>query len=243
MFLLERFSVLRYLEEEYTIFCKQDLGTVLTSKLICCSKSCEVRIGLIVPTNRRNDGFLFSELWHTFETGSLMNIDFPGSVISLGLRKTPAFWIIQSIRGLKSVKLSSGTGCHVVQYSDNKLSSVTSQNTIILTLNIMRTSKYQNTVTKPNGLLQWNFNRKYEMLCLGCPLCGAESFLRSWHYLINRINNFIRKCNNILIHHMRKNYIKSTNFIPYPHKKFSRTTTKLPNSRTQLFWTPNYFIN
>lgn len=114
MFLLGRFSVLRYLEEEYTIFCKQDLGTVLSSKLICCLKSCDVRIGLIIPTNRRNNGFLFLEFWHTFETGIVMNIDFPGSVISVGPRKTPAFWIIQSIRGLKSLKLSSGTGCHVV---------------------------------------------------------------------------------------------------------------------------------
>jgi len=114
MLLLQRFSVLRYLEEEYTIFCKQDLGPVLTAKLICCLKSCDVRIGLIIPTSRRNNGVLFLELWYTFETGGLMNIDFPGSMIILGLRKIPAFWRIQSIRPLKSLKWSSGTGCHVV---------------------------------------------------------------------------------------------------------------------------------
>jgi len=60
---LERFSVLRYLEEEYTIFCKQDLGRVVTSKLICCVKSLDVRIGLIVTRNRkRKVFFFFSEL-------------------------------------------------------------------------------------------------------------------------------------------------------------------------------------
>jgi len=35
------------------------------------------------------------------------------------------------------------------------------------------------------------------------------------YYLINRINDFIRKHYNIPIHHMRKNHIKPTNFIPH----------------------------
>jgi len=59
---LERFSVLCYLEEEYTIFCKQDLGRVVTSKLICFVKSLDVRIGLIVPRNRKKKPIFFSEL-------------------------------------------------------------------------------------------------------------------------------------------------------------------------------------
>jgi len=63
------------------------------------------------------------------------------------------------------------------------------------------------------------------------------------HHLINRINNFIRKCNNIPIYYMRKNYIKSNNPIPDSYKKFSRMTAKLPTSRTQLLRTTNYFIN
>ena len=52
------------------------------------------------------------------------------------------------------------------------------------------------------------------------------------HHLINRINNFIRKSNNVPIYYMRKNYIKPTNPIPYTYKKFSRMTTKFPTSRT-----------
>jgi hypothetical protein len=39
------------------------------------------------------------------------------------------------------------------------------------------------------------------------------------YYLINRVNNLIRKSNDISIHHMRKNHIKPTNPIPYSHKK------------------------
>ena len=63
------------------------------------------------------------------------------------------------------------------------------------------------------------------------------------HHLINRINNFICKCNNIPIHHMRKNYIKSINPISYSHKKFSRMITKFPTSRTQILRAPNHLIN
>ena len=35
------------------------------------------------------------------------------------------------------------------------------------------------------------------------------------HYLINRVNNLVRKSNNIPIYYMGKNYIKPTNLIPY----------------------------
>ena len=63
------------------------------------------------------------------------------------------------------------------------------------------------------------------------------------HHFINRINNLICKCNNIPIHHMRKNYIKPTNLISHPHKKLSRMITKLPTGRAQIFRAPNHFIN
>jgi len=63
------------------------------------------------------------------------------------------------------------------------------------------------------------------------------------YYFINRINNFFRKRNNILIHHMRKNYIKTTNLIPYSYKKLGRMITKLPTRRKQILRTPNYFIS
>jgi hypothetical protein len=63
------------------------------------------------------------------------------------------------------------------------------------------------------------------------------------YYLINRINNFIRYRNNILFHHVRKNYIKPTNLIPYTCKKLSGMITKLPTSRTQIFGIANYFTN
>jgi hypothetical protein len=63
------------------------------------------------------------------------------------------------------------------------------------------------------------------------------------YYLINRINDFIHKCNNILIHHMRKNYIKPTHLIPYTYKKLSGMITKLPTSRTQIFEIASYFTN
>jgi hypothetical protein len=63
------------------------------------------------------------------------------------------------------------------------------------------------------------------------------------YYLINRINYFICKSNNIPIHHMRKNHIKSANSIPYTHKQLSRMITKFPTSRTQLLRTPNHLTN
>jgi len=63
------------------------------------------------------------------------------------------------------------------------------------------------------------------------------------HHFINRINNFIRKSNNIPIHHVRKNYIKPTNPIPYTHKKLSRMITKFPTSRAQILRASNYFTN
>lgn len=63
------------------------------------------------------------------------------------------------------------------------------------------------------------------------------------HHLINRINNLIRKSNNIPIHYMRKNRIKPTNSIPNSYEKLSRMTTKLPTSRTQLLRTTNHFNN
>jgi len=62
------------------------------------------------------------------------------------------------------------------------------------------------------------------------------------HHLINRVNNLLCQCNNIPIHHMRKNYIKSINPIPYSHKKLSRMTTKFPSSRTQILRAPNHLI-
>jgi hypothetical protein len=62
-------------------------------------------------------------------------------------------------------------------------------------------------------------------------------------YFINRINNFILKCNNIPIHHMRKNRINPTNSIPYTYKKLGRMITKLPTRRTQIFRATNYFVN
>jgi len=37
------------------------------------------------------------------------------------------------------------------------------------------------------------------------------------HYFLNRISHFIRKSNDIPIHHMRKNHIKPTNPIPHAH--------------------------
>jgi len=63
------------------------------------------------------------------------------------------------------------------------------------------------------------------------------------HYFINRVNNFIRKSNNIPIYYMRENYIKPTNLIPFTHKKFSRMTTKFPTRRTQILRAPNFLIN
>jgi hypothetical protein len=45
-FLLERFSVLRYRQEENTIFCTQDLERILTSKLIYCLMSFDKEFGL-----------------------------------------------------------------------------------------------------------------------------------------------------------------------------------------------------
>ena len=51
------------------------------------------------------------------------------------------------------------------------------------------------------------------------------------------------KSNNILIHYMRKNFIKPTNLIPYTYKKLGRMITKLPTSRTQILRTTNYLIN
>ena len=55
------------------------------------------------------------------------------------------------------------------------------------------------------------------------------------HHLINRVDNLIRKSNNIPIYHMGKNYIKSTNPIPYTHKKFSRMTTNY------IFYIQSYY--
>jgi hypothetical protein len=43
------------------------------------------------------------------------------------------------------------------------------------------------------------------------------------HHLINTINNFIRKSNNIPLHHTRKNDIKPTNFIPPPTHTHTHT--------------------
>jgi hypothetical protein len=63
------------------------------------------------------------------------------------------------------------------------------------------------------------------------------------YYLINRINNFIRKSNNIFIFRMRKNYIKLTNSIPCTYKKFSRMITKFPTSRAQILRATNYLSN
>ena len=63
------------------------------------------------------------------------------------------------------------------------------------------------------------------------------------HHIINRINNLIRKSNNIPVHYTRKNYIKSANPIPYTYKKLGRMTTKLPTSRAQILRTANHLIN
>lgn len=82
------------------------------------------------------------------------------------------------------------------------------------------------------------------------PSRNTTTILRlSWclhhmkYHFINRVNNLIRKSNNIPIHYMRKNCIKPTNPIPNTHKKLSRMTTKLPTSRTQLLRTTYHFNN
>ena len=63
------------------------------------------------------------------------------------------------------------------------------------------------------------------------------------HYLINRIDNFIRNSIDIPIYYMGKNHIKPTNLIPYTHKKFGRMTTKFSTGRSQILRAPNYLIN
>ena len=63
------------------------------------------------------------------------------------------------------------------------------------------------------------------------------------YYFINRINNFVRKRNNIPLHHIRKNHIKPANLIPCTHKTLGRMITKLPTNRTRVLRTANYFTD